>query len=462
MSDEDCTIEKEKNIIELLLEKDLTRICFKIFSHLDSDSFCNSRLVCHGWKDFIDYQFYELLKGIKWRSDKLISNYLDTDFIPREEKIYIKGVIGSAQANEKNIFISTTKTVWPCTPCTVWISNYEFHSNEKLVWSLRLKNVLPQYLHLHNDRLYAYESAYTDLDLNPELGGVGDIYIIGCVLGNIIHKICYFPSMDGLYGVYKLCVLDNKLLAICSEVKVKIYNIETMDKPKFIWEGNGSNIENDGDKLICRNSIIVDSNVDTYYIARNFNTGEKICEIHYDICGFSKFRVQWPYLICTGKNRHPENVDGIRIFDMEKETLIKHIQWNMDTVGIVMKGKIVLIHEKKPKNETRFIDFSDIEMETRFLSFEDIIDDKMLKMEMEMLSSRQIDVSKWRRENYQKYFIVGNCVLRVSTHDIVRRSYWMSINFNNINDNKDKTNTESEENDDDSEIPMKKKKRLKH
>ena len=147
---------------------------------------------------------------------------------------------------------------------------------------------------------------------------------------------------------------------------------------------------------------------------------------------------------------------------MEKETLIKHIQWNMDTVGIVMKGNIVLIHEKKPKIDRSFMAFNDIEMETRFLNFEDIIDDKMLKMEMEMLSRRQIDVSKRQNGYYPKYFIVGNCVLRVSTHDIVRRSYWMSINFDNINDNKDKTNTESEENDDDSEIPMKKKKRLKH
>ena len=120
MSDEDCTIEKEKNIIELLLEKDLTRICFKIFSHLDSDSFCNARLVCHGWKDFIDYQFYELPNGIKWRSDKLISNFLNEDFIPREEKIYTKEAIYSVQADEKNIFISTEKVLS--------ISKYEFNS----------------------------------------------------------------------------------------------------------------------------------------------------------------------------------------------------------------------------------------------------------------------------------------------------------------------------------------------
>ena len=144
MPEEDCVIEIEKNIIELLLEKDLTRICFKIFSHLDSDTFCNARLVCHGWKDFIDYQFYELPNGIKWRHDKLISNFLDKDFVPKEEKINTNDKISFTQADQNNIFVSTNK----------YISNYDFHSLE-LVWTLQLKT--DNRFFLCSDRLYTFE-----------------------------------------------------------------------------------------------------------------------------------------------------------------------------------------------------------------------------------------------------------------------------------------------------------------
>ena len=162
---------------------------------------------------------------------------------------------------------------------------------------------------------------------------------------------------------------------------------------------------------------------------------KKICEIHAEIVFFNNFTphsnygVTWPHLICTGRSR--EKKDGIRIFDMEKEKLIKHISWDA-TLGIDIKGKVVLFHSKKHN-----------EIETLFLSFEDIMVDNM--SEMENISSRQIGVSNWD----EKYFIAGNCVLKVSTSDIVKKSYWMSINFN------DKSKTESE-------MPMKKKRRVKN
>ena len=80
---------------------------------------------------------------------------------------------------------------------------------------------------------------------------------------------------------------------------------------------------------------------------------------------------------------------------------------------------------------------------------------------MEKLSSRQIDAVSIHYPNYPKYFIVGNCVLRVSNNGIVKRSYWMSNNFDNMSD-KIKTKTESDENVDGSEMPMKKKMRVKN
>ena len=216
MPEENYNIGNEKNIIALLLEKDLTRICFKIFSHLDCDSFCNARLVCHGWKNFLDYQFYELPNGIKWRSDKLISNFLNEDFIPREEKIHISQKIHSSQADEKNIFISTVHradlNIFGC------ISNYEFHSL-KLVWNLKLKEfVNSQNLYLNNDRLFAQFHCKSGFDC---------IYIIDRTLGKLLHKIDDIFVMDERLS--QLCILEHKLLAFTYGYEMKIYNIEDVD-----------------------------------------------------------------------------------------------------------------------------------------------------------------------------------------------------------------------------------------
>ena len=430
MSDEDCTIEKEKNIIELLLEKDLTRICFKIFSHLDSDSFCNARLVCHGWKDFIDYQFYELPKGIKWRSDKLISNFLNEDFIPREEEINLKHIIYYTETDGKYIFLSTyyyPKNYSNYSKANFYVSKYEINL-WKLVWSLKLEELDgPAVLHLCYGKLYAF----------VQFSITGGIYVIDSTSGSILHKINNFPSLDDRYRIKDLCVLDNKALALGTISKMNIYNIEVINKPKLIYEADWrrdldsgpGGLQNDEDKLIYPKSYNDGHCVG--FIARNFNTGEKISEIQAELIPRFKnvYRVHWPYLICTGKNL--ETIDGIRIFDMENETLIKHILWNF-TLGINIKGKVVLLHSVK-----------DNKIETRYLSFEDIMNDNM--SEIENISSRQIGVSTWD----DKYFIAGNCVFKVSTQDIVKKSYWMSINFD------DKSKTESE-------VPMKKKRRVKN
>ena len=430
MSDEDCTIEKEKNIIELLLEKDLTRICFKIFSYLDSDSFCNARLVCHGWKDFIDYQFYELPNGIKWRSDKFTSNFLGKNFMPREQKISINEKICSAQVNKTNIFIST----YQYKDNLATVSNYEFNSL-KLVWSLKFEQGSDMlFLYLNNDRLYAH-TMYSK-----------GIYIIDSALGNIIHKIENInPLEDGnILQISEICVLDNKMLAVSYEFVMKIYNIEAVDTPYLICEDTCNveldnltvqSLQNDGDKLIYqkdhKNDFI------THFIARNFNSGEKLGEIRLEL-DISEFKVRWPYLFCTGLNQEIggdgfNTSFGVRIFDMEKKTLFKHIIWPFPvrTVGIELLGKFVLIHEL-------IMD----KCGSRFLSFEDFVDEKMPKIEIEKLTSRHIEVPEEQPTSiyFRGNFIVGDCLISVLPHNLVKKSYWISKNFNSMNDNDAKSN----------------------
>ena len=220
---------------------------------------------------------------------------------------------------------------------------------------------------------------------------------------------------------------------------------------------NFERIQNDGDKLICQVRQIYDNDTRVKFIARNFNTGEKICEIYDEAPQIDGFSVHWPYLIYMRLNQEI-GCNGIRIFDMEKETLIKYVEWNIvpdyRSPVIEIKGKIILLQSEKSE-------IGSYQIETRFLSFDEVLNEEMSKIEMEKLSSRQIDAVTIKGNDYPKYFIVGNCVLRVSKNDIVKRSYWMSNNFNNMSD-KIKTKTESDENVDGSEMPIKKKMRVKN
>ena len=83
-----------KDFIQLLLNCDLTGICFDIFSHLDSKSFANCRLVNQQWKNFIDYYFFNLPKGRNWIKKTIAENVLDekyqhkTDILEHEDKLF--------------------------------------------------------------------------------------------------------------------------------------------------------------------------------------------------------------------------------------------------------------------------------------------------------------------------------------------------------------------------------------
>ena len=69
-----------ENIFDLLLNRDLTGLCYDIFENLNSESLTNCRLVCHQWKEFIDYHFYKLPKGKKCLQNKLTSNILNKNY----------------------------------------------------------------------------------------------------------------------------------------------------------------------------------------------------------------------------------------------------------------------------------------------------------------------------------------------------------------------------------------------
>ena len=76
-------VAKTINIFGLLLDRDLTQICYEIFCHLDSQSIVNCKLVCQSWNSFIKHHFFKLPKGKKCLLQKINSNFLNEDYKPR-------------------------------------------------------------------------------------------------------------------------------------------------------------------------------------------------------------------------------------------------------------------------------------------------------------------------------------------------------------------------------------------
>ena len=95
------------NVINSLLNQDLTRICFDIFCHLDTLSLSNSRLVCQQWKDFIDYNFFDLPRGQKWIRSKIVENILNKDYFAKETIVNHDEEMYGIEADQNGICVTT-------------------------------------------------------------------------------------------------------------------------------------------------------------------------------------------------------------------------------------------------------------------------------------------------------------------------------------------------------------------
>ena len=121
------------DFFKLLLEKDMTHICFDILSKLDSKSFTNCRLVSHQWKEFIDYQFYETPKGQQWIENRLTYNYFDENFTPGEKRINFQERVITMTADDFSICAFTEGDHYVDIHC------YDFHSLKRN-WSFNELN----------------------------------------------------------------------------------------------------------------------------------------------------------------------------------------------------------------------------------------------------------------------------------------------------------------------------------
>ena len=191
--------EEKKDLIKLLLEKDMTHICFNILSRMDSKSFTSCRLVSHKWKDFIDYQFYKTPKGKQWIRNKLTSNYFNENFTPREEKISLQNPIIDFIADEFSICVITEHFLKD-GHSYLDIHSFDFHSLKKN-WSFNSANETTEdsFEPLKNYNNYVnsedFQSFNYVLALNKKRlylynrRSVANIYIINSENGMLLQKL---------------------------------------------------------------------------------------------------------------------------------------------------------------------------------------------------------------------------------------------------------------------------------
>ena len=124
-----------ENIFDLLLNRDLTELCYDVFENLNSESLTNCRLVCHQWKDFIDYHFYKLPKGQKCLQKKLTSNILNENYEAKIKTVKHKEELFAIVADEDGVCISTMAGS---------VSSYKLKTLEH-IWTLKLCHFMVQH-----------------------------------------------------------------------------------------------------------------------------------------------------------------------------------------------------------------------------------------------------------------------------------------------------------------------------
>ena len=218
------------NIIELLLNRDCTRLCFQIYNELDSTSLANCRLVCQDWKIFIDHHFYQLSRGRRCLQQKLTSNFLNPNYHPKVTEIAVSNRIFDIQADVDGIFVATENGE---------VTKHDFHSLNQ-IWSLNVG--FPDeclQLSIDKERVYAVTS-----------NAVGHVFIINRAEGNLLHTM----SDVHLGAIFGVRIFENILATAGNGGSIKFHEMNSNSlQLSLVYKDIRSefaHLDNDRDKLI--------------------------------------------------------------------------------------------------------------------------------------------------------------------------------------------------------------------
>ena len=396
----------KRDFLKLLLEKDMTHICFDILSKLDSKSFTNCRLVSHQWKEFIDYQFYETRKGQQWIENRLTYNYFDENFTPGEKRINLQERVITMTADDFSICVFTEGDHY------VDIHSYDFHSLKRN-WSFNELNdfieedsfeELNSYddfgLVLNKKRLYVFSEKK-----------VANIYIIDN--GLLFHKLCdvFLKAEDTICDVIDF---DNSILAACcSAGQLIIFDVKNhRRKPKKLYEENigiDPILRSEDNNLYSAsfNNIITGYDMDARNKAHILKLTSPIWH----------FLVKYPYIFIVLY----EESNCLMVFTMEEYKFIKRIEFKSLIYDIdIARNMLFILESEEEKDEFE---------ELSFFLFDEIvaeIADGTHSVKYDKMTTRKIEI---RTEDCPIFD--SSCILFCESSDngeetksIVKRSFW--------------------------------------
>ena len=325
--------EEKIDFLKLLLEKDMTHICFNILSKLDSKSFTNCRLVSHQWKEFIDYQFYKTLKGKQWIENRLTSNYLDENFTPREENINFKSQIFDFAASDFCICVLTEKDDY------FDIHSFDFYSFKKN-WSFNDANDFTEntFEELKSTPAAARNFCYELIIKKKRLylyayKMVANIYIINSDNGILLHKLCnIFPG--AIFTIADVVDFENSILATCCvNGQLIFFDVKDLQsEPQKLYEEDiGFNPSLTSDK-----NLLYSSSENNEIITWNLDTRDKVHRFQLEI-SILDFVVKSPYVLVLEKHVDEDEASCVKIFNMAEKSLVKQINFKVliYDIGIV-------------------------------------------------------------------------------------------------------------------------------
>ena len=379
----------------------------------------NVLLVCYNWKEFIDYQFYELPKGQKWIKQKLISNFLKEDYVPREERLIFSNEIIAIEADEDNLCVLTSTS-----NSNVFLSYFDITALDTPIWSLNINdlnikssdnNSAKLEILLNKQRVFVYTLRNPDLHV---------VYIIDRSHGELLCEI--EPRTDfHLVGVRQF---ENRILAIASYEILELYAIDDIQNINVIFKYytydifqqrhdiyDVVGIMSDGDKLVSR--ISTPGNEYDQFTAYDFNTGKKLHTIQNVGSNIISMEVHWPLVLITTVHFDGTKINkNLKIFNMEYETVIKCIEFPDMCIKGIISGIVIFENDR--------------ESVLKFWSLEEIINNSIPVKEMETRKLRLPNVLNEGLSNCGRFAISPSCVFSSACNEqfdnviLVKNCFW--------------------------------------
>jgi len=379
-----------ENIIDSLLERDLTFLCFQIFNELDSQSLTNCRLVCHSWKCFIDYQFFSLPKGQKCIQSKLTANLLNKDFVPRTITKEHKEELFSVMADKSIISVTTTSGT---------VTQYDFESLEEQ-WNLKLSNGVVQHC-MNAKYIFVVDCEF------------GNIFIVDRKHGILLQTIDYAHN-SSIYGVRTymntLATADKFGNLKFHEIIHEEDNVLNLSTFNTINENGFTHLENENDKLV---SGAQDGQLNAW----DFKSGTKLFTVqaaHY----IQSLKVKWPFVTSCGFEHgdDPSFLWGdqtFKIFNMENETHVRSILVSERASDVGIISNVLVGAESTSEGEHTLLNW------TQLLDGKKAITD---------VCNRQIQTQNQTKLSLDSAMpiiaVVGSDILITEGKKIVKRSFW--------------------------------------